>query len=135
MAYVGKEKKAKIVAALKGAVPKGWKYSLAVRHHAAIVLTIYSAPFDLIGAFKTTRYFDPKTAKHTTVNPYHYRDHFEDEVVTEVFAKILDALNLDNHDNSDIQTDYFDVGHYVDINIGNWERPFGITGELAKEAA
>jgi phenolic acid decarboxylase len=44
MAYVNQEKKAKI---LKKVMPKGWKYSLAVRNHSTIVCTIKSAPVDL----------------------------------------------------------------------------------------
>ena len=39
---------------------------------------------------------------------------------------MIQALNTDNHDNSDIQTDYFDVGHYVELNIGTWEKPYEI---------
>ena len=36
----------------------------------------------------------------------------------------LDALNLGNYTNIVIQTDYFDVGWYVDVNIGRWDKPF-----------
>ena len=135
MAYVSKEKKAKIAAALKSAIPKGWKYSLAVRHHSTIVLTVYSAPFDLLGAFKHRPYFDPETATSIEVNNYHYRNHLEDETVADVFDNIFAALNIDNFDKSDTQTDYFHVGHYVDFNIGRWDKPFQVTGALAKEAA
>jgi hypothetical protein len=67
-------------------------------------------------------------------NPYHFRDHCTDECVADVFGKIFDALNLENHDHSDIQSDYFDVGHYVELRIGAWKRPFVITGELAQAA-
>jgi hypothetical protein len=31
-----------------------------------------------------------------------------------------------NHDRSDIQSDYFDVGWYVDVNIGSWNRPYEV---------
>jgi hypothetical protein len=33
-------------------------------------------------------------------------------------------MNMGNHDNSDIMTDYFDVGWYVDVNIGLWNKPY-----------
>jgi hypothetical protein len=33
-------------------------------------------------------------------------------------------MNGGNHDNSDVQTDYFDVGWYVDVNIGSWDKPY-----------
>jgi hypothetical protein len=132
MAYVDTTKKAKIAAALKTAIPKGWKYSLAVRHHSTIVLTVYSAPFDLIRAFKPSPYFNPETATSIDVNNYHYRNHLADETVADVFETIFAALNIDNHNRSDVQTDYFDVGHYVDFRIGRWDKPFQVTGPLAE---
>ena len=130
MAYMDQAKKAKIAAALKLVMPAGWKYTLGVRNHSTIVCTIKAAPFDLIGAHKASDYFDPKTATHCDVNPYHYRDHLDDECVADVFAAILDALNIDNHDRSDVMTDYFDVGHYVDLNIGRWDKPFEVLSVL-----
>ena len=126
MAHVDQTKKAKIAAALKGAVPKGWKYSLAVRHHNTIVLTISEAPIDLIRAFKKSDYFDPTSNTHTNVNPYHYERHFADKKVAKIFDKIFGAINVDNFNNSDIQTDYFHVGHYVDVQIGRWNKPFKV---------
>ena len=56
MAYMNQEKKSKIAAALKGVVPDGWKYSLSVRNHSTIVMTITAAPFDLIGAHKASEF-------------------------------------------------------------------------------
>lgn len=135
MAYVDQAKKSKIAAALKPVVPQGWKYSLKVRNRSTIVMTIYAAPFDLIRAFKASEYFNPETATEVTVNPYHYRSHIEDEAVADVFEKIFAALNTDNFDNSDIQADYFHVGHYVELRVGRWDKPFQVTGELAKAAA
>lgn len=127
MAYIDQVKKQKIAAALKLVVPAGWKYSLAVHHHSTIICTVASAPFDLIGAFAPSQYFDPTTATHTDVNPYHVRAHVADECVADVFERMLEALNTDNHDRSDISTDYFDVGHYVTLKIGRWNRPFTVT--------
>lgn len=122
MAYVNKEKKAKIREALKLVIPKSWKWSLAVRHHSSIVLNIRSAPVDLIkessdlGKHVNDGYFSP--------NEFYIEDAFSES--KELFLKILDALNTDNFDKSDIQSDYFHVGHYVDINIGRFDKPFEI---------
>ena len=124
MAYVDQAKKQKIAAELKKVVPQGWKYSLAVNHHSTIVMTIASAPFDLIGAFNESEYFDPKTATDISVNPYHFRSHMHDQCIADIFEKFFDALNTDNFDKSDIMTDYFHVGHYVTLNIGRWNKPF-----------
>lgn len=132
MAYMDQAKKAKIAAALKHVVPQGWKYTLSVRHYSTIVMTVTEAPFDLIRAFKASERFDPERAAYIKVNPYHCRDHIDDECVADVLDRIFAALNTDNHNRSDYQADHFDVGHYVDLGIGRWDRPFRVTGALAR---
>ena len=139
MAYVSKEKKAKIAAQLKAVMPKDWKYSLAVRHRSTIVCTIYSAPVDLIAmAYENIGLDDgfanySKTRTYCDVNHYYLDKHFEGAVL-QTFREIKRALNCDNYDKSDAMTDYFDVGHYVDLNLGRWDKPFVFTG-AKKEVA
>ena len=128
MAYIDQIKKAAIAAALKQVVPAGWKYSLAVRHYSTIIMTISAAPVDLLRTIKPSAYFDPATATHTEINQYRVAAAFDDECVAEVFQAIFQALNTGNYDKSDTQTDYFDVGHYVRLDIGRWDRPFLFTG-------
>lgn len=132
MAYMNQEKKALIAAELKKVVPKGWKYSLAVRNHNTICFTLWSAPHDILGHVQRVREkfsHEPKTYQrlpeltYTRINEKYLENQFEG-LLLRVFTQIADALNLNNHDNSDIQTDYFDVGHYVDLSIGRWDKPF-----------
>lgn len=127
MAYIDQDKKAKIAAALKPVMPRGWKYSLAIRHHSTLVLTITAAPFDLLRAMAAVPTRNPQTITHAKVNHYYVRENFDDECVADVFEKIVGVLNTDNWDRSDLQTDYFDVGHYVDVQIGRWNKPFTVT--------
>lgn len=152
MAYVSKEKKATIAAALKKVIPAGWRYSLAVRHHSKIVLTIQSAPVDIIQAYVNFAIaraaikgdeFDRKNLlqhaayveerRNLDVNEFHLDSQFTGTLL-ETFQKIRDALNTDNFDHSDVYTDYFHVGHYVGINVGKWDKPFVVTEPL-KQAA
>lgn len=128
MAYMSQEKKAQIAALLKKAIPSDWKWSLAVQDHSTICLTIAGAPIDLVAAYaKHSMDEIPRAAAkrngHVDVNPYWWKDHFSPELV-DVFAKIFDALNKDNYDRSDSMTDYFNVGHYVSVSIGRWDKPF-----------
>ena len=131
MAYMNQERKAKLAAKLKEVVPKGWKYSLRVRNHSTIVMTIASAPVDLMAEARRVtadrqarRGESPSAylATHVSVNPYHPDMSFDESLP--VIRDILAALNDGNHDRSDIQSDYFDVGWYVDVNIGTWDKPF-----------
>jgi hypothetical protein len=137
MAYVSQEKKAKIAAALKLVVPKGWKYSLGVENHRTICMTISAAPVDLIADYnaagqsdfyRMARGFEP-AKDHISVNEFHFKDHFGPEVRS-VLEKIVECLNIDNFDKSDAQTDYFCVGHYVSLNIGRWNKPFVCTAPV-----
>jgi len=130
MAYMNQEKKTQINTLLKQAIPANWKWSLAVRHYSTIILTISSAPLDLVAEYAAERYTAEERAecianKHVDVNPYYWQEHFTGELL-DIFAKIFAALNLNNHDRSDIQTDYFDAGHYVKVNIGKWDKPFNV---------
>ena len=115
MACMSQEKKAKIAKKLKTIVPKGWKYSLRVRNHSAIVLTIRRGPAELLK--------DSDEDNHAKINHYYIEKRYEGKVL-ETMKEIIAALNLDNYDNSDAMTDYFDVGHYVEVQIGEWDKPF-----------
>jgi hypothetical protein len=128
MAYMNQDKKSKIAAALKQVVPAGWKYSLSVRHHSTIVMTIASAPVDLIGKLYDT------DRKEISVNQYWANEHLKECAEKQIILKILECLNLDNFDNSDVMTDYFHVGHYVNLNIGTWAKPFVVNEQLKKAA-
>lgn len=54
----------------------------------------------------------------------HYLDKIYTGELLETWGKIVIVLNLNNHDRSDVMTDYFDIGHYVSIRIGKWNKPF-----------
>ena len=45
----------------------------------------------------------------------------------ECLAELIDAMNEGNWDHSDIQSDYFNVGWYTDVNIGNWNKLYELT--------
>ena len=131
MAYMNQEKKAVIDSKLKAVMPKGWKYSLSVSNHSTINLTIVSAPVDLIAeinwskkVFAERRGEEAYTVKgYTDVNHYYLENAFCDSLAT--FRAIKDAMNTGNHDRSDSQSDYFDVGHYISISIGRaWDKPY-----------
>ena len=36
----------------------------------------------------------------------------------------MQIVNQYNYDNSDSQTDYFDVNFYTHLNLGKWNKPF-----------
>lgn len=137
MAYMDQEKKKEIAKLLKTELKgKDIKYSLAVNNHSTIVLNIRSGSVDFIGNYNKTNQDNPRysfqntdTAKdYLSVNNYWIDEHFTDEA-KEILEIANECLNLNNYNKSNPMTDYFDVGHYVDINVGKWNKPYELTGE------
>ena len=135
MAYVNQERKAELAPSIKAVFKKyGVKGSIAVRNYMTLVVNIKSGPIDFFGNFndmakdRNWQYpFPRQEAKDSIdVNPYWYHEHF-DGVARNFLSELITAMNVGNHDNSDIQTDYFDVGWYIDVNIGKWNKPYVFT--------
>jgi hypothetical protein len=123
MAYMSQEKKAKIAPAVKAILKKyNVKASLAVRNHSTLVLNVKQGSIDFINDFGNSE--DAKKFG-IQVNPYWYHEHFTGES-KKFLTEVITAMNDGNHDRSDIQTDYFDVGWYVDVNIGQWNKPYAL---------
>jgi len=137
MAYMNQAKKKEIAKLLKDNLKgKDIKYSLAVDNHSTIVLNIRSGNIDFIGNYNKTNQDNPRYSFQNTntvkdylsVNNYWIDEHFTGEA-KEILEIANECLNLNNYNKSDPMTDYFDVGHYVDINIGKWNKPYQLTGE------
>jgi hypothetical protein len=125
MAYMSQEKKAIIAAALKKVVPRDWKYSLSVHHHSSLTMRIRSAPVDL---YRLHKQHENWSGGYIQLNEYYLETQY-DEPVLGILRKIREAMNTGNWDKSDIQSDYFNVGHYAYIHIGEFEKPFVCTGK------
>lgn len=129
MAYMSQENKKRIRALLKKELADtGLKWSLAVENHSAIALTFRSGPVD----FHTDRVFEHwetdslKPGAYFDVNPYHYGRHFQGKSL-DVLERAFRCLQDGNHDRSDSMTDYFDVGWYVRVHVGRWDKPYVLT--------
>jgi hypothetical protein len=135
MAYISQEKKAKIAPKVKAICAKyGVKATLAIHHHSTLMLNIKSGTIDFIGnsnevcsndTWQSGRGFRPNTSGYDRINPYHFKSHYSGvalNFLTEVYAAMMEG----NHDNSDIQSDYFDVGWYVEVNIGKWNKAYDL---------
>lgn len=121
MAFFNQEKKSKIAPAIKSLLKEyGLKGSLSVENHSTVVLTIKEGFVD---------FGDAKGR----INEYWISQNFQG-VAQEFLLKALDILNTDNFDKSDVMSDYFHVGHYVNISIGKWNKPYVLKEPVAKAA-
>lgn len=140
MAHMNQEKKVVIKAAMdKVLKARGFKYSLRVDNHMAIVCTIQSGPIDFIGNFKASagdkfRLSPGRNLDHLQVNLYWINDHFSGAAaqVLNLAAEALKAAGY--YDRSDAMTDYFDTAYYMHLNIGAWDKPYKITAPTMRQA-
>ena len=125
MAFMSQETKTKLSAEIAKVMPSNWKYTLRVEHHSTLVLTIRQADVDLIGKnlVVQSRMSAEGRPQHRNLNQYHLGSEYEGGLL-KTFQAIKTAMNVGNHDRSDVQADYFDVGWYTDINIGEFSSPF-----------
>jgi hypothetical protein len=133
MAYMCQTKKTQIAPAVKAILKRyGVKGTLAVRDHSTLALNIKSGTLDFLGDYEKSMGADRNLANkpngYLQVNTYHYRSHFSSKVVRRFLDEVIEAMNIGNHDNSDSQRDYFDVGWYININIGKWNTPYILEG-------
>jgi hypothetical protein len=132
MAYVSQDLKKSLSPKIKAICKKyGIKATLAVRNYSTLVLNISEGKIDFIknynetvgaNSWYTRNGFTPAT-KELSVNTYHFRDQFSGKA-KEALGQLVAAMNNGNWDKSDIQTDYFNVGWYIDVNIGKWNKPY-----------
>ena len=144
MAYVSQEMKKDLAPQIKAVLKKyGLKGSIGVRHHSSLVVNIKSGILDLVGASNKHRI---EEAKRRGNEPYldnyiqvneNYMSYWMEEVGESKIAKFYDELvaamkgvgsqSVEWYNNSDIMTDYFDRAYYIDINVGQWNKPYEVT--------
>ena len=111
MAYMNQENKKNLAPKIKEVLKKhNMKGTLSVDNYSSLRLTLQSGSID----FGTD-----------SINEYWYKDHFADNPEALAFlSEVIPAMNNGNHDNSDIMTDYFDVGWYINVNLGKYGKPY-----------
>ena len=110
MAYMNQERKALMAPAIKAVLKKyNAKGSIKVRHHSTLVVTISESLFDV-------------GQDHRQVNEYHIESNYTGKLKS-FLLELRKAMMNGNHNRSDSQTDYFDVGWYISIQFGQWDKP------------
>lgn len=118
MAYVRKEEIAKKRKKVRELFPskKGWKISITNQNLSTINVKVLQAPFQLLEDIKRD---------NESINYFHIESRYSGKK-RDFLLQLYKIINSGNHDNSDSMTDYFDVGFYVNIEIGSWDKPFKV---------
>ncbi len=129
MAYMSQERKAELAPAIKAVLKKyKMKGSIAVRHYSELVVNIRSGELDIVGDFNAK---SGHNVTYIQASQFIREDNYSGKVYN-FLTELVDAMMDGNYDRSDMMSDYFDVGWYVAINIGKWNKPYVCT---AKETA
>ena len=140
MAYMCQTKKKAIAPQIKAVLKKyGMTGTIAVRNHSSLVVNLKKGALDLIGdANIHNKEYAERTGNqcyevkdYLQVNPYYAEEWSTCKKIASFYKELLAAMHgvgsgFANHNNSDIMTDYFDVGWYVDINVGDWDKPYQV---------
>lgn len=132
MAYMSQEMKKELAPGIKAVLKEfGVKGSIAVKNHSTLVVNVAAGNIDFIGqeeekrrayAKESGREFYP-VGGYVGVNTYNIDSQWKGQA-KRFLERLSRAMMIGNHDNSDIMTDYFDVGWYININIGKWDKPY-----------
>lgn len=145
MAYVSQDNKKALTPAIKAVFKKyNMKASIAVRHSSTLVVNIKEGALDILGAWKRNALQDNRFNRYDTyeverlnnilsqeyiqVNEYWISKSYGKGEVCNFLTELKAAMEgpkFYNHDDS--MTDYFHRSHYIDINVGNWEKPYVCT--------
>jgi hypothetical protein len=114
MAYVSQAKKAQLAPAIRAVLKKyDMKGTIAVRHHSSLVVNLKQGPIDFGDSY-------------IQVNTYWIDTHYTGKArdfLNELKAA-MEGPDFFNED--DAMTDYFHRSHYVDINVGQWNKPYAL---------
>lgn len=110
MAYITAEKTRLIKKNLMKAYPE-FKFSVRNQHFTSVNVTILSGPVRFMNALQGQ------------INEFHLDQYLHSDILEGMKA----IINEGNHDNSDIQSDYFDVGWYVNMSMGSWDKNYEVT--------
>lgn len=101
MAYIKKEQVKEMRDELKKSFPKSFKLSITREHYSSVNVAIMASPLNI------ESHPNRRMKNHKTIEKI-----------------IKHIINKDNFNHSDSMTDYFHVGHYANISVGKWDKPY-----------
>ena len=117
MAYINQEDKKRLAPKIKAVLKKyGVKGSISISHHSNLVVRLKEGKVDLYGEKTSPSWCGSHGSD--SVNTYWINDHHTG-VSRDFLNELKAAMNDGNWDKSDAMTDYFNVGWYSDIVVGN----------------
>ena len=147
MAYITQENKKELSVGIKRVLAKyNVKGTIGIHNHSTIVVRLKSGDLDILGNYwdnytnkvetGRTEQWNLRTEKPTSIS---VNNHFVDSSYSSEVANFLNELVAEMKgeryfNDTDIMTDYFHCSHYLDIEVGNYDKPYIYNQELAQAA-
>lgn len=138
MAYMNQERKKQLAPAIKAVLKKyGMKGTIGVRNHSSLIVNIKEGSLDLLGAAQ--KHNDEYARVRGFLKPYQVGDYLQvnhyccvenaervgETTIAKFYEELIAAMKGDlYYDNSDAMIDYYDTAYYMNINAGNWDKPY-----------
>ena len=145
MAYVSQEDKKELAVGIKKVLAKyNVRGTIGVHNHSTIVVRLRTGDLDILGNYwevykenewkvdACNRRSEQPT--YLQVNPYCLDSSYSGDVLNFLTELVAEMKGERYFNDTDIMTDYFHCSHYIDIDVGNWEKPYLFNGELAEAA-
>jgi hypothetical protein len=131
MAYMNQQTKKQLEPAIKAVLKKyGMNGTLAVRNNSTLMVNIKAGKLDIIGNYldKVGRDRFSNFPRSLQVYQYSNECRFTGSVL-DFMNELFDAMRgAEWYDRSDAQTDYFDTAYYMNVNVGQWDKPYIFEG-------
>ncbi len=125
MAHITQEDKKRLAPQIKAVLKKyKIKATISVQHYMKLNVNIKSGVLDF---FADSTIYESDRG-HMSINEYYIDEHHTGDI-RDFLLELKDAMNgvgtdEENYNNDDIQSDYFDRGWYISINIGKYDKPY-----------
>lgn len=112
MAYISPQRTREIKKELQKRFPN-LKFSVRNEHFTSVDVSIISGDVDFSDILEENTY---RQISHFHLERY--------DKHTELLKQIYEIIDQGNHYKSDPMSDYYDVGFYVHMSIGKWNKPY-----------
>ena len=122
MAYITADEVRAIRNELKEKFGKdGFKFSVRNSNNMEAIVTLLSGPTDFSDILGDN--------DHMQINQYHMHQYGKHEAFFREIETIIKTAPIKVggrgwYNNSDVQSDYFDVAYYYSIQVGNWDKQY-----------
>ena len=133
MAYINQEIKKELTPAIKAVLKKYcMKGTISISNHSCLNVNISSGVLDMIAYWSEVRKKDLMLRNLPAVDFESFSFSTPPRKINNKIEKFMNELisamkGKGWYDKSDSMVDYFDIKHYVNVNVGKWDKPYMLT--------